>query len=143
MHRTVDVTWLGEGTHFVAEAEGGTVRLSSELDAERDGPCPMDLLLVALGGCTATDVATVLRKMRQPLEALRVEVRGIDRDEDPQVWTDIEVVYHLTGDLDEAKVRRAIALSEEKYCCVEAQVHGTARITSRYEITPGGTRGRD
>ena len=137
MEKTVALTWLGEGTRFVAEAEGGTVRLSSELDGERDGPCPMDLLLVAVGGCTAMDVATILRKMRQPLEALSVEVHGVDRDQDPQVWTGIEVVYHLTGDLDEAKVRRAIALSEEKYCCVEAQLRGTARITSRYEIAPG------
>ena len=137
MEKTVSVTWLGDGTRFVGEAEGGGVRLSSELDEQRDGACPMDLLLVALGGCTGMDVATILRKMRQPLEAFRVEVRGTDREEDPQVWTDIEVVYHLTGDLDEAKVRHAITLSEEKYCCVEAQVCGTARITSTYRIERG------
>ena len=134
MGTTVNVTWLGEGTRFAGEAEGGAVRLSSELDAERDGPCPMDLLLVALGGCTGMDVAAILQKMRQPLESFRVEVHGAERDEDPQVWTDIEVVYHLAGDLDEDKVRRAIELSEQKYCCVEAQVCGTARIRSRYEI---------
>ncbi len=134
MASEVIVEWLGEGTRFQAEAGGARVALSSDADGPEAGPCPMDLLLAAAGGCTGIDLVTILRKMRQPLDGLRVEVRGVDRQEHPQIWTDIEVVYHLRGDLDEAKVRRAIALSEEKYCCVEGQLRGTARITSRYMI---------
>jgi putative redox protein len=135
--QTVDVTWTGEGTQFEARVGDTTVCLSSDLDEQKTGPCPMDLLLAALGGCTGMDVATILKKMRQPLRGLRVEVRGVDRDEDPQIWTDIEVVYHLEGDLDEAKVRRAIELSESTYCCVESMLKGAARITSTFKIERG------
>jgi putative redox protein len=135
--KTVDVTWTGQGTQFEARVGETNVPLSSDLDEQKTGPCPMDLLLVALGGCTGMDVATLLGKMRQPLRGLRVEVRGVDRNEDPQIWTDIEVVYHLEGDLDEAKVRRAIELSESTYCCVESMLKGAARITSSYEIERG------
>jgi putative redox protein len=134
MASKVTVEWSGEGTCFTAEAGGARMLLSSDADGPAAGPCPMDLLLAATGGCTGIDVVTILRKMRQPLDGLRVEVRGVDREEHPQIWTDIEVVYHLRGDLDEAKVRRAIELSETKYCCVEGQLGETSRINSRFEI---------
>jgi putative redox protein len=131
---SVTVQWSGEGTRFTADAGGARVLLSSDDEGPEAGPCPMDLLLIATGGCTGIDLVELLRKMRQPVEGLRIEVNGLEREEYPRIWTDIEVVYHLKGDLDEAKVQRAIELSETKYCCVEGQLCGTARISSRYEI---------
>jgi putative redox protein len=94
----------------------------------------METLAVALGACTAMDVASILVKMRQPLEALSVEVSGERAEEHPRRFTSLELVYHLRGDLDERKVERAIELSEERYCAVEATLRPALPITSGYVI---------
>jgi putative redox protein len=94
------------------------------------------MLLLALGACTATDVVIVLKKKRQPLESLEIVVSGERAAEPPQVWTKLDLVYRLRGRLDETAVKRAIELSQEKYCSVEAMLKKTAAITSRYEILP-------
>jgi len=95
----------------------------------------MELLLVALGACTATDVVAILAKKRQKLESLEVEVSGERAAEPPAVWMKLEIVYKLRGDLDEQAVKHTIQLSEEKYCSVAAMLRKTAPITFRYEIT--------
>jgi putative redox protein len=130
----VKVTWKGEGLLFEAEAPHGRVDLASGLDAPGSGATPMELLAIALGGCTAMDVASILVRMRQPLEAFSVEVSGERADDYPRRFTSLEVVYHLKGELDERKVERAIALSEERYCSVEATLRPALPITSRYVI---------
>jgi putative redox protein len=94
----------------------------------------MELLLIALGACTGTDVVAILAKKRQKLEALEIEISGERAPEPPQVWTKLEIVYRLRGILDEAAVRHAIQLSEEKYCPVAAMLRKTAQITYRVEI---------
>ena len=99
------------------------------------GPSPMEILLPALGACTASDVVTILQKKRQPLEGLEVEISGERAADPPRVWTRIEVVYRLRGNLDEKAVRDAIDLSEKKYCSVSAMLQKTARITFRHEIS--------
>ena len=113
--------------------EGGTVAVADNPEPG-SGPTPMLLLLLAVGGCTAIDVVGILRKMRQPLEGLSVEVIGEKAEEHPQQFTSIEVVFRLKGDLDEAKVQRAIELSETKYCSVEATLRDGVRIGSRYVV---------
>jgi putative redox protein len=130
----VTLTWKGEGLLFGAKTAHGAVDLASRLDEPGNGVTPMELLATALGGCTAMDVASILIKMRQPLEAFSVEVGGERAEEHPRKFTSIEVVYRLKGDLDERKVQRAISLSEEKYCSVEATLRPALPITSRYEI---------
>jgi len=108
------------------------------LDSDRSSnvaPGPMELLLVALGACTATDVVAILAKKRQKLESLEVEVSGERAAEPPAVWVKLEIVYKLRGDLDEQAVKHTIQLSEEKYCSVAAMLRKTAPITFRYEIT--------
>ena len=94
----------------------------------------MELLATSLGACTAMDVASILVKMRQPLEAFSVEVSGERAEDHPKRFLSLEVVYHLKGDLDERKVERAISLSEERYCSVEATLRPAVPITSRYVI---------
>jgi len=94
----------------------------------------MELLLIALGACTATDVVAILVKKRQKLDALEIEISGERAPEPPQVWTKLEIVYKLRGNLDEAAVRHTIQLSEEKYCSVAAMLRKTAQITYRIEI---------
>lgn len=92
------------------------------------------MLLMALGACTATDVVSVLAKKRQKLESLEVFVSGERAPEPPMVWTKLEIVYKLRGQLEEHAVKHAIDLSEEKYCSVAATLRKTASVAFRYEI---------
>lgn len=80
----------------------------------------------------------VLEKKRQRLESLEVICSGERAAKPPQVWTKLEVLYRLRGKLDDAAVKHAIGLSEEKYCSVSATLKKTATLTWRYEIVPPG-----
>ena len=131
--RSVEVCWTGEGLRFNAVTGGGPLVVADD-PQPGSGPSPMELLLVAVGACTAMDVVDILGKMRQPLEGLSVEVVGEKAEEHPQQYTSIEVVFHLKGDLSEAKVRHAIELSESTYCSVEATLRNGLRVGSRFEI---------
>jgi putative redox protein len=130
---TARVQWVGK-ERFVAQSPSGHL---VALDADRStngAPGPMELLLIALGACTGTDVVAILAKKRQKLDALEIEISGEQAPEPPQVWTKLEIVYKLRGTLDEAAVRHTIQLSEEKYCSVAAMLRKTAQITYRIEI---------
>jgi putative redox protein len=131
--QTAEVKWIG-GEQFVTTSPSGhAVTLDSDRQSNK-APGPMELLLMALGACTATDVVVVLAKKRQKLEALEVVCSGERATEPPMVWTKIEILYRLRGELDEAAVKRAIELSEEKYCSVSAMLKKTAKVTWKYEI---------
>jgi putative redox protein len=133
--QTGSVKWIGE-QKFVAT---GPSRHSITLDSDREsnkGPGPMELLLMALGACTATDVVIVLEKKRQKLESLEVICSGERAAEPPTVWTKLEIVYRLRGRLDDAAVKHAIQLSEDKYCSVAAMLKKKATLSWRYEILP-------
>ena len=133
--QTSSVKWIGE-QKFVAMSPSGH---ASVVDSDREtntGPGPMELVLMALGACTATDVVVVMKKKRQKLEMLEVICSGERATEPPTVWTKLEILYRLRGDLDEAAVKHAIELSEEKYCSVAAMLKKTATIGWRYEILP-------
>ncbi|MGC9204480.1 MAG: OsmC family protein [Thermoplasmata archaeon] len=87
------------------------------VDGDREvAPSAMDYLLVGMGACTAIDVVDIMRKMREPLEDLRVEVEGIRADEPPRVYTVVNLKYIAFGDFKKEKLERAIKLSQEKYC---------------------------
>lgn len=134
--QTAEVKWIG-GEQFVAASPSGhALALDSDRQSNK-GPGPMELLLMALGACTATDVVVVLGKKRQKLEALEVICSGERASEPPTVWTKLEILYRLCGDLDEAAVKHAIELSEQKYCSVAATLKKTATLTWKYEIVRG------
>ena len=129
------VRWV-EQEQFVAVGPSGH---AVPIDADRQrnsAPGPMELLLLGLGACTATDVVSILKKKRQKLEELEVIVSGERAPEPPTVWTKLDLVYRLRGSLDEKAVRDAIELSETKYCSVAAMLRKTAAITFRHEILP-------
>jgi len=134
MSDPVVVNWKREGLLLEGTTAHGRVDLASSLDETGQGATPMELLAVALGGCTSMDVVSVLQKMRQPLEAFRVEVHGEKAEEHPKRFLSLEIVYYLKGALDEKKVERAIELSETRYCSVEATLRPAVPITSRYVI---------
>ncbi|MCS7251076.1 MAG: OsmC family protein [Anaerolineae bacterium] len=107
-----------------------------EMGGNNEGPRPMEVLLVALAGCTAMDVLSILRKKRQPLEGFAMEVRGERASEHPKVYTDIDVLYVVKGNIDPQALVRAIELSVTKYCSVSAMLRKTAYIRYRYRIEP-------
>jgi putative redox protein len=95
----------------------------------------MELLLVALGGCTAVDVVSILKKKRQQVSDYRVEVRGHRRDEHPRAFTRIEVRHVVRGrGVSEAAVASAVELSETKYCSVAATLRPGVEIVTTYEV---------
>ncbi|HEX8352411.1 MAG TPA: OsmC family protein [Pyrinomonadaceae bacterium] len=108
-----------------------------ETDHERaSAATPMELLLVALGGCTAVDVVSILKKKRQKVSDYRVEVRGERRDEHPRAFTRIEVRHLVRGrGVSEAAVAAAVELSETKYCSVAATLRQGVEIVTTYEVT--------
>jgi len=130
----VIVSWKKEGLRLEAVTAHGRLDMASALDEPGRGATPMELLAASLAGCTSMDVISILQKMRQPLEGLRVEVHGEKADAYPKRFVSLEVVYHLKGALDEKKVQRAIELSETKYCSVEATLRPTVSISSRYVL---------
>jgi putative redox protein len=132
MH-TARIKWVGQ-EQFLAQPQSGHL-IPIDSDRNSNGaPGPMELLLVALGSCTATDVVAILAKKRQDLQGLEIEVAGERAADPPMIWTRLEIVYKLRGNLDEEAVKHTIQLSEEKYCSVAAMLRRSAPITFRYEI---------
>lgn len=117
------------------------VALDSPADGgEFQGASPMELLLIALGGCTGMDVISILGKMRQDVTGYEIRVSGERASEFPKVYTDIEVAHMVTGrGLDPAKVEKAVRLSETKYCSVSNTIaKGTnVRFTCQIIEEPG------
>jgi len=96
----------------------GSVKIGATDGAAR----PKELLLLALGGCTAFDVEMILRKRRAGLEGLEIEMEADEVAEHPMVFSEIRMAYHVRGDVPVADIERAIRLSKEKYCSVSAML---------------------
>lgn len=128
----------GDGSRLVVQTGSGhTIVLDN---AEGDtGPRPAEMLLVAQAGCTAMDVIAILRKKRQSFSRYEVRVSGEQRDDPPpHVYTRIDIVHEVTGDVDATAVARAIELSATRYCTVTAMLAaGPAEIHHRYLIRRG------
>lgn len=133
--QTAIVKWVG-GEKFLATMPSGRTVQFDAGSTHEGGPGPMEMLLGALGACTSVDVILILEKKRLKLKSLEVSVSGERASEPPQVWTKIEIVYRLSGTLEEKAVRDAIELSQNKYCSVAAMLGKTAKISYRYEILP-------
>jgi putative redox protein len=102
---------------------------------EGTGLKPSDLLLLGLGGCTGVDVISILEKQRQKVTDLEITITGEQEPEPPWTFRRIEIEYLLRGkQLKEEAVRRAIQLSEEKYCSVGATISGVAEMVSSFQI---------
>ena len=127
------VKWL-DGKKFVGiDSTQHSVVLSTP--DEGVGMKPSELLLVALGACTAVDVVEILAKKRTPLESLEIKVTGEQESDPPWTYRKINVHYILRGaGLTEKNVAQAIELSEEKYCSVSATVKGKAEVITSFEI---------
>ncbi len=133
--QTATVKWIGEQKFVATSPSGHAITLDSDRESNK-APGPMELVLMALGACSATDVVSILEKKRQKLESLEVICSGERAKDPPTVWTKLEILYRLRGQLDDAAVKHAIQLSEDKYCSVAAILKKTASLTWNYEILP-------
>lgn len=134
--QTATVKWI-EREQFEAKMPSGHVVKVDSDRKQNSAPGPMELMLASLGSCTATDVVQILAKKRQALESLEILIQGERAKEPPTVWVKLEIVYRLTGKLDDKAVRDAIQLSLDKYCGAAATLKKTAALSFRYEIRPG------
>jgi putative redox protein len=120
---------------FVGITPSGHAQVMETNHERNSAATPVELLLIALGGCTAVDVVSILRKKRERLTDYRVEVKGERRSEHPRSFTRFEVRHILRGHhLSEKAVAQAIELSETKYCSVAATLRPAAEIVTSYEI---------
>jgi len=104
------------------------------------GPTPSMLTLAGLAGCTAMDVASILRKKRQPFTSLVVRAEGEEADDYPHRYTRVTLVYEVGGEgVDRAAVERAVQLSEEKYCSVSATFRESTEIATRVDLPDAGS----
>lgn len=115
--------------------KGAKIHLASPSGAA--GTNPVQTVLAALGGCTAMDVISILRKKRQRVTAYEVDLHGERRAEHPRIFTRIEIVHRVHGhDLSADAIAEAIRLSDTKYCSVHGMLEKSAEIVSRFEILP-------
>lgn len=140
MSLSVNLSWQG-GLAFKGETESGhSLLMDGALEAggENRGPKPIELALLALGGCTAMDVVSILRKMREPLASLSISLSAGRSSDHPRVFKTVAILFQFgaEGDqtLDPEKVEKAIRLSAEKYCSVGNMINKTAAITYEFEI---------
>jgi putative redox protein len=99
---------------------------------EKTANSPMELVLIGLCGCTASDVVSILRKKREPFTHVEVHARAERAPDPPSVYTEVRLVYRVGGNVSHKAMEDAVRLSEEKYCSVAAMLQKTAKIT--YEI---------
>ena len=129
---------LQEGSTFEGVAGSGhrvTMDVAPEVGGQDLGLRPMEMVLLGLGGCTAIDVLHMLRKGRQPITDMRVELDAERADDAPKVFTRIHLHFVLTGaGLDPHKIERAINLSASKYCSASMMLNKTAEMTHDFEI---------
>ena len=125
------ITFVGktDSNHWIA-MDG-----PEEFGGSDGGIRPKELVLLALAGCTASDVASILRKKRVPLDAFEIRVTADQADEHPQVFTRIHLEFVFRGDdIDAVDVERALELSETKYCAVQAMLRPAVAISRSYRI---------
>lgn len=127
-----------DGLQFVGEATSGHAFIMDgdhEVGGNDTGMRPMELLLVGLGGCSGMDVVSILRKKKQPVTGLEINIKGKKAESHPKRYTEIKVEFIVRGKgVEEAAVKRAVELSMDKYCSVKATLEGPARVDWSYRI---------
>ena len=126
-------TWT-DGERFLGVATSGHA-LVIDAAKERTANSPMELVLIGLCGCTATDVVSILRKKREPFTSLEVKAQAERAASPPTVYTEIRLMYRVGGKVSPKAMEDGVRLSEEKYCSVAAMLGKTAKITFEIEYS--------
>lgn len=134
MTESIVLNW-NAGMSFQTEIDGHSISLDAHPDhgGSGKGPRPKPLLLVSLAGCTAMDVVSILGKMKVELKSFKVEVVANQTEEHPKVYDNLKLIYHVFGEnIPLEKVKKAVELSQERYCGVSAMLKKAANVS--YEI---------
>lgn len=136
----IELSRLNDAFHFEAVNQNGNkvhIDAAPDIGGTNQGMRPMQLLLAAMGGCSAIDVITILRKQKQDLRDIRITVDG-EREKDavPSLYTSVHAHFRLFGNIDREKAARAVSLAVEKYCSVAKTLEARARISHSFEIIP-------
>ena len=131
------VIWKSGFAFDAVTNSGFKLALDTSVDhgGTNTGPVPMELVLVGLGGCTGMDVISILQKKRQDVTGFEVLLHAERSPEHPKVFTEVVIEYVVTGhNIDPEAAKRAVELSETKYCSVNGMVSKTARVTTKVTI---------
>lgn len=130
------MTWSGEGFSFEAATGGGAhLRIGVDGDGNPVGPRAKELVCLGLGACSGTNLVSLMKKMRQQVERIEIDVQAEQAETDPMVFTHVITSYTLYGKgIDPDKVKKALDYIEEKYCGVLHMVNKTARTEYRFKI---------
>jgi putative redox protein len=131
------IKWAGDLRFIGTGASGHSVVIDGD---KKSSLSPMELLLLGTGGCACIDVVMILKKARQKVVDVWVDIGGMRREELPRYYTDIEMHFVVKGiDIKENRVKRAIELAMDKYCSASAQMAALANIKTSYEIMEADT----
>lgn len=132
MSTTAKIAWV-DGMLMVAEGGSGhtiTMDGAPDVGGRNLASRPMEIMLMGMGGCTAIDVVSMLKKQRQDIEGVEVSLVAERAEDHPKVFTSVKVVYTVRGrNLNKALVERAVSLSDEKYCSATAIIKKSANVT--------------
>jgi putative redox protein len=134
MKRSLDVTW-SNNMKFVANIDNHSIIIDAAPDVggNEEGPRPKSFMMLALGGCTGMDVISILKKMKVDVTYFNVKIDADVSDEHPKKFLSMKVIYEIKGNnIDYEKVERAVNLSIDKYCGVNANFKDSMRM--EYEI---------
>jgi putative redox protein len=129
---SANAVWV-DHSRFVGLAGSRHSVVMDAASSEKSASSPMELVLIGLCGCTATDVVSILHKKREPFTTLEVRAEADQAAEPPKVFTHIRLVYTVRGNVAKKAMEDAVRLSQEKYCSVSAMLEKTATITSTIE----------
>ena len=129
---SANAVWV-DHSRFVGIAGSRHCVVMDAASSEKSASSPMELVLIGLCGCTATDVVSILHKKREPFTTLEVRAEADQAAEPPKVFTRIRLVYKVRGNVAKKAMEDAVRLSQEKYCSVSAMLEKTATITSTIE----------
>lgn len=133
---TLRLETVEAGLRFGATTGTGT-SITMDSGPGATAPTPMDLLLVAIAGCMAMDVTSILRKQRQAVTGYEIAIAGERRTEHPKAYTKVEIVHRVGGhEVSLKAVEEAVELSHAKYCSVQHSIHPGIAVTNRCEVIP-------
>lgn len=130
----INAVWEGQHKFLATGETGFSVLMDTGVvdGGEGKGPKPLELPLMGLAGCSGVDVVAILKKMREPLDSLKIEIDSDRNSTEPKRFTAIRLLFKVEGEVKPASLEKAINLSLEKYCSVSNSLN--ARITYAYEV---------
>ncbi len=131
---------VNDAVHFEGTSDTTAVKVhidgSPDIGGEGLGARPMELVLMAVGSCSALDLVSILKKQRQRIDDVKIDVEGQRREAIPHIFTAIHIAFYLKGDIDQAKAEKAAELAVKKYCSVHDMLAaGGVDITYNIQIS--------